>query len=291
VQNIKNETLNSNTEEVLKVAKVSKEDIVKAFKDVGVAPSDIVLIHSSLKSFGHVIGGPISVINAAKEAVTESGTIVFPTIVQKDFANVYKNWDIKNSPSDVGTITEIFRLLPDSIRSNQATHSVAAWGSKAVEITGEHSSYGPRMGVFGDYCFSYSSPWQKMYIHGARIVFIGIDMVYNTFKHFVEYILMEHYYNSIEDQKNKCLAMKKIARHNVPGVWPFHDAKRTQAILERLGLISHAKCGNSIFTSIKADDYVDNVFKLFKENPENWFNEEVVSWIENYIIKYAQTHK
>lgn len=281
MQNIKNRLLNSSTQEV---SKVSKENIIKAFKDVGVIPSDIVLIHSSLKSFGYVIGGPISVINAAKEAVTESGTVVFPTLVQNDFANAYKNWDIRNSPSDVGAISETFRLLPDSIRSDQATHSVAAWGSKAAEITGEHSSYGPRMGVFGDYCFSYSSPWQKMYMYGARIVFIGIDMVYNTFKHFAEYLLMEYYYNSISDQKTKCLAMSEIARHNVPCVWPFHNAKKTQAALEQMGLVSYAKCGNSIFTSIKADVYVDNVLRLFKECPENWFNKEVVEWINKYIL-------
>ncbi|NMB95361.1 MAG: hypothetical protein GYA02_01930, partial [Clostridiaceae bacterium] len=33
---------------------VSKEDIIKALKDVGVTPGSIVLIHSSLKSFGYV---------------------------------------------------------------------------------------------------------------------------------------------------------------------------------------------------------------------------------------------
>ena len=69
-----------------------------------------------------------------------------------------------------------------------------------------------------------------MYMYGARIVFIGIDMVYNTFKHFAEYLLMEYYYNSISDQKTKCLAMSEIARHNVPGVWPFHNAKKTKLL-------------------------------------------------------------
>ena len=181
----KNKLLNLDVQET---PKVSKQDILIAFQEVGVKPSDIVLIHSSLKSFGHVIGGPVSVIDAAKEAVGGNGTVVFPTLVQRDFSNAYKNWDINNSPSDVGLISETFRLLPDSIRSDHATHSVAAWGSKAAEITGEHSAYGPRMGVFGDYCFSHSSPWQKMYMYGARIVFIGVDMVYNTFKHFAEYL-------------------------------------------------------------------------------------------------------
>ncbi|RAV21444.1 AAC(3) family N-acetyltransferase [Paenibacillus contaminans] len=261
---------------------VTKDDIVRAFRETGAGPSDILLIHSSLKSFGKVIGGPKSVIDAAKETVTESGTVVFPTLVQKDFPNAYRNWDVNRSPSDVGVITETFRLLPDSLRSDQATHSVAAWGNQAAELTREHSSYGPRMGVFGDYCFSYSSPWQKMYIQKALIVFIGIDTMYNTFKHFAEYMLMEHYCSGITDPRRKCAAMSKIARHNVPGVWPFHDARKTQQTLDELGLVTYAACGNSKFTSIRADRYVDNVLRLFKESPEMWFDDEVLEWIQAY---------
>ncbi|MBP1997090.1 AAC(3) family N-acetyltransferase [Paenibacillus eucommiae] len=264
--------------------RVTKEDIISAFKQVGVGASDIVLTHSSLKSFGLVAGGPMSVIEAVKETVTESGTVVFPTLVQQDFFNAYRNWDIEKSPSDVGNITETFRLLPDSIRSDQATHSVAAWGSRAAELTADHSAYGPRMGVFGDYCFSYSSPWQKMYLEKARIVFIGIDMNYNTFKHFAEYSLVEHYCSTIEDAGKKCIAMSKIARHGVPGVWPFHDAAKTQAMLDELGFISHAQCGSSLFTSIKADDYVDNVLRAFKKNPEMWFDDAFLAWIEQDVL-------
>ena len=75
--------------------------------------------------------------------------------------------------------------------------------------------------------------------------------------------------------------MSEIARHTVPGVWPFHNAKTEAA--GTMGLV-FIKCGNSIFTSIKADVYVDNVLRLFKECPENWFNKEVVEWINKYIL-------
>jgi len=261
---------------------VTAGDIERAFREVGVGPSDTVLIHSSMKSFGQVEGGPLAVIAAAKAVVRDSGTVVFPTLVQQDFANAYRNWDIEKSPSDVGLITETFRLQPGSIRSDQATHSVAAWGSQAVELTKEHSAYGPRMGVFGDYCFSYSSPWQKMYLAEARIVFIGIDTVYNTFKHFVEYSLVEHYCNSIDDPRRKCEAMSKVARHNVAGVWPFHDATRTQALLDEHGCVKYTRCGNSLLTSIKANEYVDHILTAFKEAPSEWFDEPFLEWLERY---------
>jgi len=264
---------------------VSKADIIQAFKAVGIAPSDTVLIHSSLKSFGHVADGALGVIDAIKVTVTDKGTVAFPTLVQRDFANAYRNWNLHTSPSDVGHITETFRLLPDSKRSDQATHSVAAWGSHAAKLTGEHSAYGPRMGVFGDYCFSYSSPWQKMYLQQAKIVFIGIDMMYNTFKHFAEYLLVETCLDRIEDPARKCAAMAKIARHGVKGVWPFHDAHKTQAMLDERGLIAYAKCGGALFTCIRADVYVDNVLAAFLEKPEAWFDEAFLTWLNNDVIR------
>ncbi|HBN82763.1 MAG TPA: hypothetical protein DDZ89_02865 [Clostridiales bacterium] len=262
---------------------VTKGDILAAFKAVGVHEEDTMLIHLSLKSFGYVEGGAITVIEAAKEAVTPKGTVVFPALVQRDFANAYVHWDKEKSPSDVGYVTEVFRTLPDSLRSDQATHSVSAWGQKAREITGEHTAYGPRQGVFGDYCFSYSSPWQKMYNLGARIVFIGVDTVYNTFKHFAEYKLVEFFLNSISDEKKKCLAMSKVARHNVPGVWPFHDSQKTQRVLDEAGLLTYSRCGNALFTSMKADEYVDEVLHMFKENPDKWFDKALIDWLDEYV--------
>ena len=103
MQNIKNRLLNSSTQEVPSIINNNKHKGWRHF-------NDIVLIHSSLKSFGYVIGGPISAINAAKEAVTESGTVVFPTLVQNDFANAYKNWDIRNSPP----MLVLFRNIPSA---------------------------------------------------------------------------------------------------------------------------------------------------------------------------------
>ncbi len=264
-------------------AVVTRADIIEAFGAVGVSSGDILLIHSSLRSFGRVDGGAQAVIDAAKNAVTPEGTVVFPTLVQRDFENAYRNWDIQNTPSDTGAITEAFRLLPDSLRSDQATHSVAAWGARAEELTCEHGAYGPRMGIFGDYAFSYSSPWQKMYLLGARIVFIGVDMVYNTFKHFVEYRMMERLLAGIADERERCRAMGELYRYNRPGVWPLHDGKKTQAVLDEMGLVRYAHCGASLFTSVWADEYVDQMTRLFLRSPEEWFNAPMMDWLNRYV--------
>ena len=53
---------------------VTKEDIKFALKNLGIVTGDIVLIHSSMKSMGHVEGGPETVI----QAVFQEGPTVVP---------------------------------------------------------------------------------------------------------------------------------------------------------------------------------------------------------------------
>ncbi|NLA83246.1 MAG: AAC(3) family N-acetyltransferase [Clostridiales bacterium] len=267
---------------------VKLDDIVRAYHECGVNEGDILLTHSSLKSFGYVEGGAETVIEAAEKAVGPTGTVVFPTLVQRDFDNAYKNWDKDKSPSDVGYITEVFRLQSGSLRSDQATHSVAARGRLAYELTKGHTDYGPRMGVFGDYCFSYSSPWQKMYLLKAKVVFIGVSTLYNTFKHFAEYCFVEETLQSIKDINKRCLAMSEISVYHNParkwpnGVWPFHDANVTESALEEAGLLKRTRCGNSVFTCIRADQYVDFVLDMFRKTPQKLINEKFCSWLEKY---------
>ena len=155
-------------------------------------------------------------------------------------------------------------------------------------LTGEHTDYGPRMGIFGDYCFSYSSPWQKMYMENAKIVFIGVPTLYNTMKHFVEYSLVEYYLSLIPAAKEKCSAMREIAsyrqieRGEPRGVWPFHSTEKTDELLKAEGLIRYTVCGNSLFTMIEAKPYVDTVSAAFKAEPDKWFGEDFIKWLKSY---------
>ncbi len=267
------------------------DDIVKAYHECGINVGDIVLTHSSLKSFGKVEGGAQTVIEAVEKAVGPTGTVVFPTFVQRDFDNAYKNWNKETSPSDVGYVTEVFRLQPGSLRSDQATHSVAARGRMAAELVNGHTDYGPRMGVFGDYCFAYSSPWQKMYLWKAKIVFAGVSTLYNTFKHFVEYSFVEETLLSISDINKRCDAMSELSVYDNPkrkwpkGVWPFHDATVTESALEQAGILGHSRCGNSNLICLGAVKYVDFVLEMFRKSPGQFINDEFCNWLEKYTEK------
>jgi aminoglycoside N3'-acetyltransferase len=58
---------------------VTKDEIILSLKRLGLHFGDIVFVHSSLSSFGYVLGGPDTIIDALLEIISCQGTLVFPT--------------------------------------------------------------------------------------------------------------------------------------------------------------------------------------------------------------------
>ena len=53
---------------------VTSQDLEQGFDTVGLETGDIVCVHSSLSSFGHVEGGPTTVITALLDCIGPAGT-------------------------------------------------------------------------------------------------------------------------------------------------------------------------------------------------------------------------
>ena len=268
---------------------VVKNDIIKAVTELGIAPGDIVIVHSSMKSMGYVEGGPDTVIDAFLEVLGEEGTLVMPTLSQKDFVNAYRDWNM-DRPSDVGLITETFRKREGAKRSDQATHSVAAIGKYAEKITEGHCAFGPRFGTFGSYAFSYSSPWEKLCDMRAKVVFVGVSTRYNTLRHLAEYRFVELMLKKIEGRpgfeelRNQLRHFDDKYDYHV-GVWPYMSGVRVHDEYINAGLTTSAKCGNAEFFCIPAYESVSFVEELMakeKLNPDSdWFSPEMKEWMAN----------
>jgi aminoglycoside 3-N-acetyltransferase len=56
----------------------TKEDLIKAFKEIGINPEGTLLVHSSMKAVGEVEGRADTVIDAFLEYM-QDGLLVFPT--------------------------------------------------------------------------------------------------------------------------------------------------------------------------------------------------------------------
>lgn len=258
------------------MATLTKEVINEALTQFGIESDSILLVHSSLKALGRIEGGADTVIDALRETVSD-GTLVMPTLSQKNWETVFEDWSL-DRPSDTGLITETFRLREGSLRSDNATHSVAASGKHAADIVGGDPKGGARYGIFGDYCFSSESPWQRMFDSRERygvkayVMFWGVTMKYHTFKHFSEYRFVEWVLNNIPDAQNREMMKDKLAHYGKiaegPLVWPFYNSYDFQLRLEKLGLVKKIPLGEGEVICCDIFDAVTETDRALRENSE-----------------------
>lgn len=167
------------TPEEKPVPTVTKKDIVGALKSAGIKKGDVMMVHSSLSSFGHVEGGADAVVDALIEAVGKKGTVIVPTLTKTyvDGAASGLAFNPKTTPSRVGMITETLRQRPGSVRSLHPTHSVTAVGQMAKELMEGH---------WPGTTFSITGPYGRYVKAGVKIVFLGVPPTCNTTLHAVE---------------------------------------------------------------------------------------------------------
>jgi aminoglycoside 3-N-acetyltransferase len=120
---------------------ITSSTISDSLKQLGLPDGAQVLVHSSLSSFGHVEGGADAVIDALLDTVGENGTVIVPTLTATALHSPETPpvFDPVNSKCWTGRIPETFRARPEAVRSLHPTHSVAAIGASADELTRDHS--------------------------------------------------------------------------------------------------------------------------------------------------------
>jgi len=158
---------------------VTRAQIVAGLRELGLAAGIGVIVHSSLKSFGRVEGGALTVIEALMEVLTPQGTLLLPSfnhnsIVEEGGAGYY---DPLHTPTSNGAIPDLFWRLPGVLRSLDPTHPVAAWGRHAAAYTAGHHrtlTMGPR------------SPLGLLHRDGGYGLLLGVGYDSNTFHHVVE---------------------------------------------------------------------------------------------------------
>jgi len=175
---------------------VLKKDLIAGFKELGLEKGDNVIVHTSLKSFGFVCGGPQIVIEALLETVGEDGTVMMPTQTWKNLdptAGVHweepkewwdlirQNWpayDKRITPTNtMGAVAEMFRSWPGAHRSDHPARSFAAVGKNAEYLVKGHDL----SDIFGE-----TSPLAKLYALGGKVLLLGCGYDKNTSIHLAD---------------------------------------------------------------------------------------------------------
>ncbi|HVF10776.1 MAG TPA: AAC(3) family N-acetyltransferase [Abditibacteriaceae bacterium] len=165
---------------------IGRAQIACALRDVGLTEGDLVLVHSSLSSFGHIEGGAETVIEAFIEVLGPNGTVLMPTFTNSViYCNgqciaqpTYRPFDSRSSHVWVGQIPSVFLQRPDIRRSVHPTHSVAARGPLSEYCLDEHHEDDPPTGC--------TSPFAKLVESGGKMVWFGADLASCTFFHYLE---------------------------------------------------------------------------------------------------------
>jgi len=159
---------------------VTRDDIAAGLRALGLAPGDMVQVHSSLSSFGYVEGGAKAVVDALLDAIGPEGTLMVPTfnhMCREAFDDSSEIFDPKTTRSVNGAITEEVRQRPEASRSLHPTHPYAAIGPRAEWLTSEHLDLKT---------FDERSPLGKLTSSGGKILMLGVGMNTCTAAHIAE---------------------------------------------------------------------------------------------------------
>jgi aminoglycoside 3-N-acetyltransferase len=150
----------------------SKADLISEFKKIGIAEGDVLLVHSSLSKIGFVQDGPSTVIQALLETIGITGTLLMPSFPakgrNKDYLQTQSVFDVMNTPSAMGIITEEFRKMPGVKRSLHPTDPVCALGPLADFLTSTH------LGRLTPY--DQESPFRKLADKNGKILMLGTTL-------------------------------------------------------------------------------------------------------------------
>lgn len=161
---------------------LSQPELEADFRNLGVRAGRDLLIHSSMSKIGPVQGGAETVIRALQAVAGPDATLVMPAY---PMASTMSQWmqdpapfHLSDSPSRMGILTEVFRKMPDVLRSGHPSHSVAALGPNAAAYTAEHHKVATPCGS--------GSPFLVHTERGGDILCIGTGVGKITSYHVIE---------------------------------------------------------------------------------------------------------
>ena len=233
----------------------TRETLTNDLKNLGVELGDTLFIHSSFKNLGPVEGGAGTVVSALEDAVGREGLILMPSFNLVEGRDMRaKTWHVETTPSTVGWLTEFFRQMPATYRSDHYSHSVAARGKDAKVFVGDHLS---RDGYKSPWdtepwgkTYGTHSPMQKAYKNDGKLLMLGVDYNTSTYVHFVE-VLYWH----------------ELLAQNQEAPYPALDRPLLGAFWDEVGNLNRGFLGNASCRLFCIQPYIHTLLREVKNNP------------------------
>lgn len=173
---------------------ITRAQLAQAAGELGVQDGEVVMVHTSMKSLGWVVGGSDVVVAALLDAVGPSGTIVamcgsqgdtwygfdrWSTELQELYRAEFPAFDPKQSEAapEVGRIPERIRSWPGAVRSDHPESSLVAVGAKAAWLMDPHPL---------DFPSGLGSPLERLVEADGKVLMLGAPLETLTLLHHAE---------------------------------------------------------------------------------------------------------
>jgi len=149
---------------------ITEDDLIAQFPQIGLQPGDVIVVNSSMTKIGLLENGPSTIVNALKRYIGPEGLIAMPTYPHRGmyaYLESEQMFDVLNTPSQNGAITECFRKSEGTFRSAHPTHSIAVWGKNAEKVVEGHEKCKTP--------YAQGSPYDKLISMNAKNFLIGVN--------------------------------------------------------------------------------------------------------------------
>jgi len=240
---------------------LTKKDIIESFIAMGVTRGDVLVLQSSYKGCGEIENGPDGLIDALMELIGSEGTLIMPAYNLNTWTEQHY-FDILETPSNVGIITEIFRKRKDVGRTCHPIHTLSVWGKLKAEF--EALNY---FSSFGE-----DSIFARLMVYNAIYATIGLgDKMPFLPCHYTE-VLMNVPYRRIKDFAGIYLDKDRDASLKV---YSFHVRINQKdpvfaghAYLIEKNLVKSYLKNEVVFCYARAKDYHQYFMDFIKKFPE-----------------------
>ena len=240
---------------------VRRTEIQSGIHAIGVSTADVLMVHSSLSALGWVEGGADAVIDALLDAVAPEGTVVMPTFTWDTYHDAHGvAFDVGQTPSETGRISETFRRRPNALRSTHICHSVTAVGPMASHLLGD-----------GVHSFGIGSTFDRLYMANAWIVLLGVDFSVCTALHMVERfadVPYRHYRDyarsRVVQADGKTVPSRSLEYLREPGY--SNDFAKMGRILAKDGVTRTARIGHGIVTVVRIRDLFTHTMQRMRQD-------------------------
>mgnify|MGYP001273259321 CR=1 FL=1 len=257
----------------------TKPELIGLFKQLGLKTGDDVIVHCSLKSLGHLVNGPLDVIEALSYCLDlNEGTILMPahtgqltdpaywknpSIPDELIETVRSSMNIFNKQlTDVrgrGVLASKFLSYPGVKRSDHPLNSVSALGKRAVMYTSLHDFNEPE-GI--------NSPIGTLYKNDGSVIGIGVSVDKFTAIHLAEYLADVDY---LYENNPRVLIAKKENNYFFKCIQKYpNDSKnfvKVIPLLKSKGLITELTFKGNTMTHLKLKPATDFIVTILNKNP------------------------